>query len=71
MLGVVVLVVIFYFCVSMGCLDGGFFDEILFCFIGSMLVVGVVNIKKLKIVFDFDEFIKFEKVSEKVVVLFF
>ena len=52
----------------MGRPDGGPFDETPPRFIGSTPAAGAVNTKKSKIVLDFDEFIKLEKASEKVVV---
>lgn len=52
----------------MGRPDGGPFDETPPRFIGSTPAAGAVNTKKSKIVLDFDEFIKLENTSEKVVV---
>ena len=68
LLGVAALVATLYSCASMGRPDGGPFDETPPRFIGSTPAAGAVNTKKSKIVLDFDEFIKLEKASEKVVV---
>ena len=68
LLGVAALVATLYSCASLGRPDGGPFDETPPRFIGSTPAAGAVNTKKSKIVLDFDEFIKLEKASEKVVV---
>ena len=57
-----------YSCASMGTPDGGPFDEEPPKFVGSMPELHAVNNQKKKIELEFDEFIKLEKPSEKVIV---
>ena len=65
---VVVLVAILYSCASIGRPDGGPIDEAPPRFIGSTPEAGALNNKKTKVSLLFDEFIKLEKATEKVVV---
>lgn len=65
---ILMLVVIGYSCASMGTPDGGPYDEMPPKFIGSSPKLHAVNAKNKKIELEFDEFIKLEKASEKVVV---
>lgn len=65
---ILMLVVIGYSCASMGTPDGGPYDEMPPKFIGSNPGQRAVNVKTQKIELEFDEFIKLEKPSEKVVV---
>ena len=62
------MVIIGYSCASMGTPDGGPYDEMPPKFIGSSPRLHAVNVKDKKIELEFDEFIKLEKPSEKVVV---
>ena len=62
------MVVIGYSCASMGTPDGGPYDEMPPKFVGSNPRLHAVNVKDKKIELEFDEFIKLEKPSEKVVV---
>ena len=62
------LVIIGYSCASMGTPDGGPYDEMPPKFIGSSPKLHAVNVKSTKFELEFDEFIKLEKASEKVVV---
>ena len=62
------MVIIGYSCASMGTPDGGPYDEMPPKFVGSSPRLHAVNVKDKKIELEFDEFIKLEKPSEKVVV---
>ena len=62
------LVIIGYSCASMGTPDGGPYDEMPPKFVGSSPKLHAVNTKNKKLELEFDEFIKLEKVAEKVVV---
>ena len=62
------LVIIGYSCASMGTPDGGPYDEMPPKFVRSTPRLHEVNAKSTKIELEFDEFIKLEKASEKVVV---
>ena len=62
------MVFIGYSCASMGTPDGGPYDEMPPKFVGSSPRLHAVNVKDKKIELEFDEFIKLEKPSEKVVV---
>ena len=55
-------------CASIGTPDGGPFDEDPPVILGSTPLPGARNIKSPKVVIDFDEYIKLEKPSEKVVI---
>lgn len=68
LLGVTALVITFGSCASQGHPDGGPLDETPPKFIGSTPMAGAVNNTKKKITLEFDEFIKLEKASEKVVI---
>ena len=57
-----------YSCASMGTPDGGPYDEMPPKFLRSNPGMHAVNVKDQKIELEFDEFIKLEKASEKVVV---
>lgn len=65
---ILLLVIIGYSCASMGTPDGGPYDEMPPKFIGSNPQLRAVNVKDKKIELQFDEFVKLEKPSEKVVV---
>ena len=65
---VVTLVVMLYSCASIGRPDGGPYDETPPRFIGSTPAAGALNNQRTKVSFLFDEFIKLEKATEKVVV---
>ena len=65
---ILMLVIIGYSCASMGTPDGGPYDEMPPKFVGSTPVLHAVNAKSKKLELEFDEFIKLEKASEKVVV---
>lgn len=67
-LPVVVLVAMLYSCASIGRPDGGPIDETPPRFIGSTPAAGALNNKRTKVSLMFDEFIKLEKATEKVVV---
>ena len=62
------LAIVTYSCASMGRPDGGPYDELPPKFMGSTPALHAVNAKNKKIELRFDEFIKLEKPSEKVVV---
>ena len=62
------LVIIGYSCASMGTPDGGPYDEMPPKILGSSPKLHAVNVKSTKFELEFDEFIKLEKASEKVVV---
>lgn len=57
-----------YSCANVGRPEGGPVDEMPPRFVRSTPVLGALNQKKGKIILDFDEIIKIEKVSEKVVI---
>ena len=61
------LAIMVYSCASIGNPDGGPYDEDPPKFIGSTPSLRSVNNKKQKIELEFDEFIKLEKPSEKVI----
>ena len=65
---ILMLVIIGYSCASMGTPDGGPYDEMPPKFLGSSPKLHEVNVKGTKFELEFDEFIKLEKASEKVVV---
>ena len=65
---ILMLVIIGYSCASMGTPDGGPYDEMPPKFIGSTPQLRGVNVKNKKFELEFDEFIKLEKPSEKVIV---
>ena len=62
------LAIVTYSCASMGRPDGGPYDELPPKFMGSTPALHAVNAKNKKIELRFDEFVKLEKPSEKVVV---
>ena len=62
------MAIVTYSCASMGRPDGGPYDELPPKFMGSTPTLHAVNAKNKKIELRFDEFIKLEKPSEKVVV---
>ena len=62
------LVIIGYSCASMGTPDGGPYDEMPPKFVKSTPHLREVNVKNKKFELEFDEFIKLEKASEKVVI---
>ena len=65
---ILLLGIMVYSCASMGTPDGGPFDEEPPKFMGSMPELHAVNNTKKKIELEFDEFIKLEKPSEKVII---
>ncbi|NCC10137.1 MAG: hypothetical protein EOM31_06460 [Bacteroidia bacterium] len=65
---IIALVAVLYSCASIGRPEGGPIDEAPPKFIGSTPGSKALNYTKKKIVLQFDEFIKLEKASEKVVV---
>ena len=65
---ILLLGIMVYSCASMGTPDGGPFDEEPPKFMGSMPELHTVNNTKKKIELEFDEFIKLEKPSEKVII---
>ena len=65
---VVVLAAILYSCASIGHPTGGDKDYDPPRFVGSTPVAGAINNKRTKVSLQFDEFIKLEKATEKVVV---
>lgn len=68
MAGVIVVGVTLYSCASIGRPDGGPIDETPPRFVGGSPLAGALNNTKRKIVLEFDEFIKLEKASEKVII---
>ena len=64
---ILLLVIVTYSCASIGNPDGGPYDEDPPKFVGSTPSLRAVNYKKQKIELEFDEFIKLEKASEKVI----
>ena len=62
------LVIIGYSCASMGTPDGGPYDEMPPKFVRSNPSLRAVNVKNQKFELEFDEFIKLEKASEKVII---
>lgn len=65
---ILLLVIMGYSCASIGAPDGGPYDEMPPKFLGSTPALHALNNKNQKIELSFDEFIKLEKPSEKVVV---
>ena len=65
---VLMLVAVLYSCASIGRPDGGPYDETPPRFISSTPVAGALNNQRTKVFLLFDEFIKLEKATEKVVV---
>ena len=65
---VLLLGIMVYSCASMGTPDGGPYDEEPPKFMGSMPELHAVNNQKKKLELEFDEFIKLEKPSEKVII---
>ena len=55
-------------CASIGSPDGGPYDETPPVFVGSTPARGALNVKDGKVTLSFDEYIKLEKASEKIVV---
>ena len=64
---ILLLVIVTYSCASIGNPDGGPYDEDPPKFVGSTPSLRAVNYKTQKIELEFDEFIKLEKASEKVI----
>ena len=67
-LPVLTFAALLYSCASIGRPEGGDYDETPPRFIGSSPAAGALNSTKTKITLEFDEFIKLEKASEKVLV---
>ena len=65
---ILLLGIMIYSCASMGTPDGGPYDEEPPKFMGSMPELHAVNNNKKKIELEFDEFVKLEKASEKVII---
>ena len=65
---ILILVIIGYSCASMGTPDGGPYDEMPPKFVGSTPSLRAVNAKSKKFELEFDDFIKLEKASEKVII---
>ena len=65
---ILLLGIMVYSCASMGTPDGGPYDEEPPKFMGSMPELHAVNNHKKKLELEFDEFIKLEKPSEKIVI---
>lgn len=65
---ILLLVMIAYSCANIGTPDGGPYDEEPPKFVGSMPELRASNSKNKKIELEFDEFIKLDKPSEKVVI---
>lgn len=66
--GAVVLTVLMYSCANIGNPDGGAYDETPPKFLKSTPAMGALNNTRKKVTLEFDEYIKLEKASEKVVV---
>ncbi len=66
--GALMLIVMLYSCASIGRPDGGPIDITPPVFLGSTPVQGALNNERKRIVLQFDEYIKLEKVNEKVVI---
>lgn len=66
--GAVVLTLLMYSCANIGNPDGGAYDETPPRFLKSTPVMGALNNTRKKVTLEFDEYIKLEKASEKVVV---
>ena len=64
---ILLLVIVTYSCACIGNPEGGPYDEDPPKFVGSTPSLRAVNYKKQKIELEFDEFIKLEKASEKVI----
>ena len=65
---VLLLVIVAYSCANIGTPDGGPYDETPPKFMGGTPQLRAVNVKSQKFELEFDEFIKLEKPSEKVVI---
>ncbi len=66
--GIVFLVLAVCACANIGTPDGGAYDELPPKFVKSTPVRGALNNTRRKITIEFDEYIKLEKASEKVVI---
>lgn len=66
--GAVVLAILVYSCANIGNPDGGAYDETPPKFLRSTPVMGALNNTRKRVTLEFDEYIKLEKASEKVVV---
>lgn len=66
--GVILFLLFLYSCANIGTPDGGAYDELPPKFLRSTPPMGTLNNNKKRISLEFDEFIKLEKASEKVVV---
>lgn len=62
------MLIVVYSCASMGTPDGGPYDEEPPRFVRSTPIPFAINSKEKKIAIEFDEFIKLDKIAEKVVV---
>lgn len=65
---VLLLLIVAYSCANIGTPDGGPYDETPPKFMGGTPQLRAVNVKSQKFELEFDEFIKLEKPSEKVVI---
>ena len=68
LMSALVVLGIFYSCASIGRLEGGPIDEDPPRFVASAPLPGELNSKRSKVTIEFDEFIKLDKPSEKIVV---
>lgn len=68
LIGVIGLLLLFHSCANLGMPDGGPYDDTPPKFMGSNPPLGALNNNKKKIVLEFDEFVKLENASEKVVI---
>ena len=68
LLGVALTGGILYSCASVGRIEGGAYDETPPLFIKGTPVPGALHTQKKKVVLEFDEFIKLDKPSEKIVI---
>ncbi len=65
---VLFFIAVFYACASPGTPDGGPYDEMPPRFLGSSPQPNATNVKQRKVYLEFDEYIKLEKASEKVII---
>lgn len=67
-IAILIVIIGFYACASTGMPDGGPYDEIPPKFVRANPEPNAINSKRKKISIEFDEFIKLDKASEKVIV---
>ena len=68
LMSVAIIATLLYSCASIGRPDGGGYDETPPRFVGASPEIGATNVKRTKMTLEFDEYIKLEKASEKIVV---